>query len=41
MKMKYQKGVASTKELPIEIKDMGDRRVLFTISKEQSPQAGL
>lgn len=32
--MKYQKGVASKKELPIEIKDMGDRRVLFTISKE-------
>ena len=32
--MKYEKGVASKKELPIEIKDMGDRRVLFTISKE-------
>jgi hypothetical protein len=32
--MKYQKGVASKKKLPIEIKDMGDRRVLFTISKE-------
>ena len=32
--MKLEKGVASKKELPIEIKDMGDRRVLFTISKE-------
>ena len=32
--MKLEKGVASRKELPIEIKDMGDRRVLFTISKE-------
>ena len=32
--MKYEKGVASKKELPIETKDLGDRRVLFTISKE-------
>jgi hypothetical protein len=32
--MKLEKGVANRKELPIEIKDMGDRRVLFTISKE-------
>ena len=32
--MKLEKGVASNKELPIEIKDMGDRRVLFIISKE-------
>ena len=32
--MKLEKGVASKKELPIEIKDMGDRRVLFIISKE-------
>ena len=32
--MKYEKGIISKKELPIEIKDMGDRRVLFTISKE-------
>lgn len=32
--MKLEKGVASKKELPIEIKDMGNRRVLFTISKE-------
>lgn len=32
--MKYEKGVASRKELPIETKDLGDRRVLFTISKE-------
>ena len=32
--MKLEKGVASKKELPIEIKDLGDRRVLFTISKE-------
>ena len=32
--MKYEKGVASRKELPIETKDLGERRVLFTISKE-------
>ena len=32
--MKLEKGVASKKELPIEIKDMGNRRVLFIISKE-------
>ena len=32
--MKLEKGIKSNKELPIEIKDMGDRRVLFTISKE-------
>ena len=32
--MKLEKGVANRKELPIEIKDMGNRRVLFTISKE-------
>lgn len=32
--MKLEKGVASKKELPIETKDLGDRRVLFTISKE-------
>ncbi len=32
--MKLEKGIISKKELPIEIKDMGDRRVLFTISKE-------
>lgn len=32
--MKLEKGVMNKKELPIEIKDMGERRVLFTISKE-------
>lgn len=32
--MKLEKGIKNNKELPIEIKDMGDRRVLFTISKE-------
>ena len=32
--MKLEKGIKSNKELPIETKDLGDRRVLFTISKE-------
>ena len=32
--MKLEKGIKNNKELPIEIKDMGDRRVLFIISKE-------
>lgn len=32
--MKLEKGIKNNKELPIETKDLGDRRVLFTISKE-------
>lgn len=32
--MKLEKGIKNNKELPIEIKDMGNRRVLFIISKE-------
>lgn len=32
--MKIEKGVSAKKDLPIETKDLGDRSVQFTISKE-------
>lgn len=38
--MKCIKGQMSKKELPIEVKDMGNRRVLFTISKEVTDRDG-
>lgn len=32
--MKLEKGILNKKELPVEVQDLGERRVLFTISRE-------